>query len=124
MTISVIGGWFALAKAYCTREPFNGAKWRMQSGQMRWRLNYNNVLTIGASPEGLYLASIFLFSVYARSAPCSLERDQGAKEKGLGIRICDLHDGIRVGNPSADSREVGGEAARVGWNVLDQLKRR
>jgi hypothetical protein len=41
--------------------PFNGAKWRMQSGQMRWLANYNNVLTIGASPEGLYLASMFLF---------------------------------------------------------------
>ncbi len=28
---------------------------------MRWRVNYNNVLTIGVSPEGLYLASMFLF---------------------------------------------------------------
>jgi hypothetical protein len=60
-TISIIGGWFSLAKLYRTRVPFNGAKWRMQSGQMRWRVNYNNVLTIGARPEGLYLASMFLF---------------------------------------------------------------
>jgi hypothetical protein len=60
-TISVIGGWFSLAKAYRTREPFDGAKWRMQSGQMRWLANYNNVLTIGVSPEGLYLAPMFLF---------------------------------------------------------------
>jgi hypothetical protein len=59
--ISFVGGWFSLAKGYRMREPFNGAKWRMQSGQMRWRVNYNNVLTIGASPEGLYLASMFLF---------------------------------------------------------------
>jgi hypothetical protein len=33
----------------------------MQSGQMRWLANYNNVLTFGVSPQGLYLASMFLF---------------------------------------------------------------
>jgi hypothetical protein len=47
--ISVIGGWFSLAKVYRTRVPFNGAKWRMQSGQMRWLANYNDVLTINPS---------------------------------------------------------------------------
>jgi hypothetical protein len=59
--LSFIGGWFSLAKVYRTRVPFNGAKWRMQSGQMRWLANYNNVLTIGVSPQSLYLASMFLF---------------------------------------------------------------
>jgi hypothetical protein len=33
----------------------------MQSGQMRWLANYKNVLTLGVSPQGLYLASMFLF---------------------------------------------------------------
>ncbi len=60
-TISFVGGWFSLAKGYRTRVAFNGAKLGMQSGQMRWLANYNNVLTIGASPQGLYLASMFLF---------------------------------------------------------------
>jgi hypothetical protein len=60
-TISFVGGWFSLAKVYRIRVPFDGTKWRMQSGQMRWLANYNNVLTIGASPQGLYLASMFLF---------------------------------------------------------------
>jgi hypothetical protein len=59
--ISFVGGWHSLAKVYRTRAAFNGAKWRMQSGQMRWLTNYNRVLTIGVSPEGLYLASMFLF---------------------------------------------------------------
>jgi hypothetical protein len=59
--ISFIGGWFLLAKVYRTRVPFSGAKWGRQSGQMRWLANYNNVLTIGVSPQGLYLASMFLF---------------------------------------------------------------
>jgi|ERR1019366_4256824 hypothetical protein len=51
--LSIIGGWFSLAKVYRTRVPFNGAKWRGQSGQMRWLTNYNRVLTLGASQEGL-----------------------------------------------------------------------
>ena len=59
-TISLVGGWFSLAKLYRTQVPFKGARWRMQSGQMRWLANYNNVLTVGASPQGLYLASMFL----------------------------------------------------------------
>ncbi len=28
---------------------------------MRWLANYNNVLTLGVSQQGLYLASMFLF---------------------------------------------------------------
>ena len=59
--VSLVGGWFSLAKVYRTRVPFDGAKWRIQSGQMRWLANYNRVLTLGTSPEGLYLASMFLF---------------------------------------------------------------
>jgi hypothetical protein len=59
--VSFIGGWASLAKVYRTRVPFNGAKWRMQSGQMRYMVGYNNVLTIGVSQQGLYLASMFLF---------------------------------------------------------------
>jgi len=59
--ISFIGGWSSLANVYRTRVPFIGAKWRMQSGQMRWLATYNNVLTIGVSAQGVYLASMFLF---------------------------------------------------------------
>jgi len=58
---SFIGGWFSLAKVFRTRVPFNGTKWRGQSGQMRWLANYNRVLTLGTNQEGLYLASMFLF---------------------------------------------------------------
>jgi hypothetical protein len=60
-TTSFIGGWFSLAKVYRTRVPFNGAKWTGQSGQMRWLANYNRVLALGASQDGLYLACMFLF---------------------------------------------------------------
>jgi hypothetical protein len=60
-TISFVGGWFSLAKVYRTRVPFDGAKWGMQSGQMRWLANCNSVLTLGVSQQGLYLSSMFLF---------------------------------------------------------------
>jgi hypothetical protein len=60
-TLSFVGGWFSLSKLYRTQVPFYGAKWRGQSGRMRWLTNYNNVLTLGASREGLYLGSMFLF---------------------------------------------------------------
>jgi hypothetical protein len=59
--ISLISGWSSLAKVYRTASAFDGAKWRMQSGRMRWFVGYNNVLTIGASQQGLYLATMFLF---------------------------------------------------------------
>jgi len=59
--VSFVGGWFSLSKLYRTHGPFDGAKWRGQSGRMRWLTNYNHVLTLGASREGLYLASMFLF---------------------------------------------------------------
>jgi len=59
--VSFIGGWFSLAQVYRTQEAFDGAKWRMQSGRMRGLANYNNVLTLGVSQQGLYLASMFLF---------------------------------------------------------------
>jgi hypothetical protein len=59
--VSFVGGWFSLSRLYRTRVPFDGTKWRMQSGRMRWLTNYNNVLTIGVNPQGLYLASVLLF---------------------------------------------------------------
>ncbi len=59
--ISYLGGWFSLSKFYRSRVPFSGGKWGMQSGQMRWWMYYNNVLTIGVNREGLYLAAMFLF---------------------------------------------------------------
>jgi hypothetical protein len=59
--VSFVGGWFSLARLYRTRVPFIGSKWREQSGQMRCLTNYNRVLTLGTSQEGLYLASMFLF---------------------------------------------------------------
>jgi hypothetical protein len=67
---------------------------------------------------GFVFSQHVCFSVHAPSTPCSVERDQGAKKQGLGIRVRDFHDGTRTGNLFADSREAGSEVARVGWQLL------
>lgn len=59
--ISFIGGWTALAKRFRLMEPFVGERWAGQSAQMRWIAGYGNCLTVGVSPEGLYLAMMPLF---------------------------------------------------------------
>ena len=90
----------------------------MQSGQMRWLTNYNNVPNAWSQPGGFVFGQHVPLSIYAPSAACSVERDPGAQEEGLGVRIRDLRDGTRTGNPFADSREAGGEAQGVGWKLL------
>ena len=59
--VSWIGGWSTLSKTYRAQSPFVGAKWTLQRAQMRWRTNYNNALTLGVNPQGLYLAIVFLY---------------------------------------------------------------
>jgi len=71
-----------------------------------------------SQPGGFVFGQHVPLSIYAPSAACSVERDQGAQEEGLGARIRDLRDGTRTGNPFADSREAGGEAQGVGWKLL------
>jgi hypothetical protein len=58
---SWIGGWPALSSTYRTQTPFVGTKWTLQDAQMRWWMNYNNVLTSAVNTEGLYLATMVLF---------------------------------------------------------------
>jgi hypothetical protein len=59
--ISYVGGWTTLAKRFKLEEPFAGTRWTWQSAQMRWLTGYNHCLTVGVSPEGLYLATLALF---------------------------------------------------------------
>lgn len=58
--IAHIGGWFTLARFYRLSGTFIGERWRFQSAQLRWKIGYNNCVTIGASPVGLYLSVMFI----------------------------------------------------------------
>jgi len=59
--IGRISGWSTLATFYRFSESFMGECWRFQSAEMRWKVGYNNCLTIGASASGLYISIFFLF---------------------------------------------------------------
>lgn len=58
--IARLSGWARLADQYLATRPFEGEKWRFQSIQMRYLTHYNNCVTFGADPEGLYMAMFFL----------------------------------------------------------------
>lgn len=63
VVISHLGGWDSLAERYRSSEPFTGATWSFQPGQFRWLISYNNCLTIGANPNGLFLSIFPLFRI-------------------------------------------------------------
>jgi hypothetical protein len=56
---SQIGGWATLARQYKALETFTGSRWNFEKAQMRWLIGYNNCLTIGADPRGLYISMFF-----------------------------------------------------------------
>jgi hypothetical protein len=61
--IAQFGGWGELSRFYRSANRFEGKRWYFRSGRMRWMTNYNGCLTVGSSPEGLFLAVLFLFRV-------------------------------------------------------------
>jgi len=63
LIISLIGGWFELGRSYRATRPFQGERWRFQDAYLRLLSGYRGVLTVGSSPEGLYLAVIPIFRV-------------------------------------------------------------
>ena len=59
--ISFLGGWLSLSRKFRLHGKFSGPKWWGVSGWMRALASYRGCLVVGANPEGLYLAVIFLF---------------------------------------------------------------
>ena len=59
--IGRVSGWALLANRFRTDSRFPGPIWAWQSARMRWGCNYNNCLTFGSDPSGLYLSIMFLF---------------------------------------------------------------
>ncbi len=59
--LSRVSGWSLLANRFRTDSRFSGRIWGWQSARMRWGCNYNNCLTFGSDPSGLYLSIMFLF---------------------------------------------------------------
>jgi len=66
VVIAHLSGWASLAERYRCLEPFPESSWKLQSGQFRWYLNYNNCLTVGADPRGLFL---WIFPLFRAAHP-------------------------------------------------------
>src|SRR5690349_17095457 len=62
--IAVTAGWRLLAKRFRLQGDFMGRKWNLQSARMRWLVQYNNALTVGADETGLFLVPFILFRVW------------------------------------------------------------
>jgi hypothetical protein len=56
------GGWGALASCYRMGEPYHGPRWWFSSGEFKRSISCRGCLTVGANPEGLYLAMIGPFT--------------------------------------------------------------
>jgi hypothetical protein len=63
IAVSRVSGWALLATRFRTDSPFPGQTWTWQSARLRWGCNYNNCITLGSDPSGLYLSMMFLFSM-------------------------------------------------------------
>jgi hypothetical protein len=61
--VSRVSGWALLANRFRTDSPFPGRTWTWQSARLRWGSNYNNCLTLGSDPSGLYLSMMFIFRI-------------------------------------------------------------
>ncbi len=59
--LAVLGGWVSLGRLYRLDRRFAGETWHFRSGQFRYVVSYGNMLTLGASTEGMYLSVLFLF---------------------------------------------------------------
>lgn len=62
--LSRVGGWEKLAKVYRYDGTFSGERWRFRSCKINEYANYNNCLTFGVNPKGLYMKVLPLFSFH------------------------------------------------------------
>ena len=62
-SLSMFGGWFALARKFRCENEFEGKKFRFCSAYMRFFCHYGSVLTLGTASTGLYMAIFPIFRV-------------------------------------------------------------
>ena len=81
--LSRVGGWEKLAQVYRYDGEFSGKRWRFRSCRMNGFVNYNNCLTFGASPEGLYINIFPMFRF--RHPPLLIAWSEIKEEQAKGI---------------------------------------
>ncbi|MEN6375049.1 MAG: hypothetical protein ABFD75_09755 [Smithella sp.] len=81
--LSRVGGWGKLAQVYRYGGKFNGKRWRFRSCRMNGFVNYNNCLTFGGNPEGLYINILAIFRF--QHSPLLIPWSEIKEEKTKGI---------------------------------------
>jgi|SRR6266568_2862029 len=110
--ISFIGGWTTLGKRFRLSKPFVGQRWTGQSGQMRWIAGYGRCLTIGCSPEGLYLSTMPLFRFRHPPLLVPWTEISIAQQRILFFRFVRFRLGQELGIP-----------LYLRWKLADKLRR-
>jgi len=118
--VSHTSGWHALAARFRDERVFSGQRWTWQSGRMRWGTNYNGCLTLGAGPEGLYIAIMWLFSF--RHTPLLIPWQEIAvsRQKVLWWEFVRFQLGRQERLPFRVQRKIGNNlqaAAGTSWPV-------
>jgi len=118
--IGHISGWAALTRRFTSTLPFNGKIWRAKSARLRAGMGYNNCLTIGASPEGLYLAIMIAF-IFRGHPPLLIpwhEVLMVGEKKTFGIALTQLKLGREEAVPFTIRKSLAQEiqaAAGANW---------
>lgn len=81
--LSRIGGWEKLALTYRYDGTFSGKRWRFRSCKMNGYTNYNNCMTFGTNPVGLYMKILPLFRF--RHPPLLIPWPDIRKEQVKGV---------------------------------------
>jgi hypothetical protein len=132
--ISRISGWGLLARRFRTTEEFCGERWGWQSARFRWLGGYNNCLTIGANPQGLYLSVMPIMFPLRLFHPDLLIPWQEI-EVETGKMFFGLYDSaqLRIGREEQVTMKIYGklvkrvrQAAGSGWPLyeMEQMEER
>jgi hypothetical protein len=88
--LSRVGGWEKLARAYRYDGRFSGECWRFRSCKMNGYTNYNNCLTFGTNPAGLYMKMLPMFCFHHPPLLIHWSDIHVEKEKGMIFTYMEL----------------------------------
>ena len=92
LLISVMSGWWQLARDYKIVFPFQGRKWHCQSITLRASVRYGSMMTVGGNSLGIYLCCFFPFRLghpplFIPWSEISWKRERKMWQKVVKLRI-------------------------------------
>jgi hypothetical protein len=121
LSISWISGWSLLARRFRATEPFVGERWNWQSLIFRGWCGYNNCVTVGASPQYLYLSVMRPFKLMFHP-PLLIPWNEISVECGRTLFGLLEYARLRIGTSELVTLRIQGrlvarvrQAAGTGW---------